>query len=116
VLRLWVSLFNVANAPAGFVVDRRKRLRQRSSVESLQSRQKFLKVKPKTKSPEFANVARVDLRPLSFERSNEFRKNHESAAVFTSDSAFPVFLGDLGQTAFSDRKDPLQWGRLICRI
>jgi hypothetical protein len=46
-------------------------------AESLQSSQKFLDVKLGTKSPEAADVARINFKRLSFECCNEFRKSRK---------------------------------------
>jgi hypothetical protein len=67
-------LFNIASAPAWFVVDGRNARMRRRRVESLQSRQMFIKIKLGTKSLEVVNVARIDFAMPPIERPNEFRK------------------------------------------
>jgi hypothetical protein len=74
-LKWQIFLFNIANPPAEFVVDRRNARMRRKRLRNLQNGEKFLKAKLRTKSPEAASVAPFDFRPPSFERSNEFRKN-----------------------------------------
>jgi hypothetical protein len=91
---LEIFLFNLVNAPAGFVVDRRNARMGRSSVESLQSSQKFLKAKLGTKGPKAVNVAHITFRPPPFEHRDEFCKNRAPTAVSTSDFVSFGLLGD----------------------
>jgi hypothetical protein len=93
-LNLQVFLFSIAKAPAEFV-DRRNDCLGMKQIESLLSRQKFIKVKLRTKRPGAINVAGMNFRPLSFDRPTNSAKTRESFAAsivyFVSSSVFRWF-------------------------
>jgi hypothetical protein len=70
-------LSNILTTSAGFIIDRRNAGMETKCTESLQSSQKFLDAKIGTKSPEAADVARINFKRPSFECWDEFRKNRK---------------------------------------